>query len=155
MSQPQFEVIQRLKEYGYRLTPQREIMLSVLAKNNKHLSAEEVLRRVRRTYPYLNKSVVYRNLELLTELGLVSQTNLGQGAIEFELHQHPHHHHIVCRHCHHSAEVAPELFGGLELELRKRYGFAADLDHLAIFGLCRKCQSSKKSQRGHHPHTLS
>jgi Fur family ferric uptake transcriptional regulator len=137
-------MVQTLRATGHRLTPQRESVLAVIADSHVHLTAEEILRRARERYPYLNKSAVYRSLGMLTQIGLVTQTDCGRGRIEYELHQHPHHHHLICRDCHKTLEVEHALFAALEKNLLARYGFQADLDHFAIFGHCRKCQSKKK-----------
>ncbi len=134
------ELMEQLRASGHRLTPQRESVLTVLAESDTHLTAEEVIQRVRRRYPYLNNSAVYRSLDLLTGLGLVNQTDLGQGRVEYELHVHPHHHHLVCRSCGSITRVEHACFKPLERQLRERYGFEADLDHFAIFGRCGKCQ---------------
>jgi Fur family transcriptional regulator, ferric uptake regulator len=148
------DLINSLTERGYRLTPQRELLLSVLGDTAKHLSAEALLERVRQVYPRVNKSVVYRNLELLTQLGLISCVDLGQGRVEYEVHRHPHHHHLVCRNCRHVIEVSSEAFTALQQRLLDQYGFAADMDHLAIFGLCRNCQTKAAAHNSHHPHAL-
>ncbi len=140
------EMLAVLRASGYRLTPQRESVLAVMAGSETHLTADEILRRVRTRYPYLNKSAVYRSLELFTRLGLVSQADLGQGRVEYELHQHPHHHHLVCRDCGGVMQVDNECFSSLEKRLRQKYGFQADLNHFAIFGLCRKCQPHKTNK---------
>jgi Fur family ferric uptake transcriptional regulator len=147
-------LVEQLSALGYRLTPQREILLSVLSESDKHVNAEALLNRVRQVYPRANKSVVYRNLELLTRLGLISCVNLGQGRVEYEVHHHPHHHHLVCRHCKHVIEVNSAAFAALQQELLEQHGFEADMDHLAIFGLCRKCRSKHTVRNGHHPHAL-
>ena len=76
------EMVKTLRASGHRLTPQREGVLAVICDSQAHLSAEEILQRVRMRYPYLNKSAVYRSLELLTQLGLVTQTDLGQGRVQ-------------------------------------------------------------------------
>ncbi len=138
------ELKKNLRAAGHKLTPPREILLTIIAQSSDHLSADEILRRARRADPHLNKSVVYRNLDLLTQLGLISCTKLGKGCTEYELHRHPHHHHLVCRKCHQRVEVAPELFEQLAEELQGRYGFAAHLDHFAIFGVCRRCRSDNR-----------
>jgi Fur family transcriptional regulator, ferric uptake regulator len=143
-----------LTQRGFRMTPQRELLLSILAKAAKHLTADEILAQVHRTYPRLNKSVVYRNLELLTELGLISRVDLGQGHVEYEVHRHPHHHHLVCRRCKATLEITSETFATLQHQLLERYGFVADLDHLAIFGLCQSCQAKPDPLEEHHPHEL-
>lgn len=148
------ELVKNLRSTGSRLTRQREVILSVLAQSESHLRADEILRRVRRVYPQLNKSVVYRNLDLMIRLGLVSQIDTGQGRVEYELHHHPHHHHLVCRNCNATREVKAPLFAELERDLLTRHSFAAELDHFAIFGLCRRCRVKKQNAR-HHPRDLS
>lgn len=134
------ELVQSLRKAGHRLTPQRESVLAVIAASGGHLTAEDILARVRKRYPYLNKSAVYRSLELLTELSLINPTDLGHGRIEYELHRHPHHHHLICRHCKHVQQIDHTALQTLQRKLERDFGFHADLDHFAIFGTCRKCQ---------------
>ncbi len=134
------ELINSLRASGHRLTPQRESVLSVVAEAKGHLTAEEVLERVRRRYPYLNKSAVYRNLEMLTELGLLTVTDLGHGHVEYELFRQPHHH-LVCQNCKQVEQVDHSIFDDLQKRIETEYGFRPALDHFAIFGICRKCQS--------------
>lgn len=145
------EMLDALRKAGHRLTPQRESVLSVIASSNSHLTAEEVIQHVRKRYPFLNKSAVYRSLELLTSLGFVTQTDLGRGHIEYELHRHPHHHHLICRNCHEITELKHDAFTALSKKLETEYGFKADMDHFAVFGLCRKCKTnaSKKYIHSH------
>lgn len=140
----QAEMLKTLRAAGHRVTRQRTSILAVIAENNTHLTGEEILQRVRKRYPYLNKSTVYRSLDWLTRLGLVNQTDCGRGAVEYELHSHPHHHHAVCRDCGRIEAVDHALFIPLEKVMQARYGFQADLDHFAIFGLCRRCRSKTR-----------
>ncbi len=131
-----------LRQAGHRLTPQREMILSVIRASDGHLTADDILKRVRARYAYLNKSAVYRTLDLLTRLNLVDQIDFGEGRVEYEIHQHPHHHHLLCRNCGKRMEIDGRFFVTLEKTLRAQYGFSADLDQFAIRGLCRKCQNS-------------
>jgi Fur family ferric uptake transcriptional regulator len=123
------------------------MILAVVCESDSHLSADEILKRVRKRYPYINKSAVYRTLDLLARLSLVNPTDFGQGRVEYEIHQHPHHHHLLCRNCHAMVEVDERVFTPLEKTLRTEYGFFADLDHFAIFGLCRKCQKAESKKQ--------
>lgn len=132
-------LLEDLRQTGHRLTPQREMILEVICASNGHLTAEDILERARTRYPYLNKSAVYRTLDLLTQLSLVNVIDFGSGRVEYEIHAHPHHHHLLCRRCGHRTEVDEHVFAPLEKALLADYGFAADLDHFAIFGTCRKC----------------
>jgi Fur family ferric uptake transcriptional regulator len=137
------QFIDELRERGHRLTPQRELILSVICDCSGHVTADEILRRVRRRYPYMTKSAVYRTLDLLAQLSLVNPTDFGQGRVAYEIHQHPHHHHLLCRNCQGMVEVDERHFAPLEKALRVDYGFKADLDHFVIYGLCRRCSSQR------------
>jgi Fur family ferric uptake transcriptional regulator len=146
------ELVRSLRQAGYRLTPQRESVLAVVAESGGHLTAEEILARVRVRYPYLNKSAVYRSLDLLAGLSLVTQTDLGHGRVEYELHRHPHHHHLICRECKHVEQIEHGAFRTLQKKLESEFGFHADLDHFAIFGTCRKCAPRAAKTLKHHTH---
>jgi len=69
-------LLDNLRQAGHRLTPQREMILSVICESDGHFTADEILQRVHARYPYFNKSAVYRTLDLLTRLGLVNTTDL-------------------------------------------------------------------------------
>lgn len=150
-----FELVQSLRQTGHRLTPQRESVLTVVAESDGHLTAEEILARVRERYPYLNKSAVYRSLDLLAELSLVTQTDLGHGRVEYELHRHPHHHHLICRHCKAVQQIEHSAFEPLHRKLKNDFGFEADLDHFAIFGTCSKCRTHRAKGAKQHSHPLA
>lgn len=145
------ELVRSLRQSGHRLTPQRESVLAVIAESNGHLTADEILGQVRLRYPFLVKSAVYRSLDLLADLGLVTQTDLGHGRVEYELHRHPHHHHLVCRECKQIQQIEHSAFLPLARKLEDEYGFKPDLDHFAIFGTCKKCRKQVK-QKSIHPH---
>ncbi len=136
-----------LRQAGYRLTPQREAVIRVLGETHEHLTAHEIWRRARRHLPHLNKSAVYRALDVLTHLSLVNPIDLGQGEIQYELNVQPHHHHLVCQNCGKVTDIDERAFGTLEKILRTEYGFAPFLFHFAIFGICRECQRKVKNRR--------
>ena len=83
------------------------MVLEVLAAHPGHITAEKVLNAVQKRYPYVNKTTVYRTLELLTELGLASMTHMGGNQYEYELLESPHHH-LICKVCGDVIEL-PEL----------------------------------------------
>ena len=93
-----------LRKRGYRLTPQRHMILSVIQEANEHLSVEQITERVQQYNPHVSLSTVYRTLELLRELGVVVMTDLGSGKLEYELVNRPHHH-LICEKCHARIEV--------------------------------------------------
>jgi Fur family ferric uptake transcriptional regulator len=129
---------ERLRAIGQRATPQRLMILSAL-ETGEHLTADEVYCRIAGLSPAINRSTVYRTLELFRDLGVVSETDLGGGVREFELLDKCRHHHLVCHECGAIIEIDDTLVEPLRHQALQRYGFAADIDHLALFGRCRQC----------------
>ncbi len=128
-----------LREQGYRLTPQRLMILSAIHNTDHHISAEEIYAQVRAKYPQVNISTVYRTLELLKEQGLVTETDLGRGRSSYHSVENGHHHHLVCRKCGRVLELDESVLAPLEEVILRQCGFKADLSHLAVFGNCVKC----------------
>lgn len=129
-----------LRELGFRLTPQRLLILSVLQGTDEHISAEEIHSLVRQRYPFVDISTVYRTLDVLKGMGLVMETDLGEGRVRYHWAEKGRHHHLVCRQCGAVMDLEESVPQMLGEALRREYGFQADLAHLAIFGRCRRCQ---------------
>ncbi len=134
------DIAHRLSELGYRLTPQRIMILSAIEKSDGHISAEEIYAQVRARYPHVNISTVYRTLELLSELGLVTETVMGDGRVRYHSIVKGHHHHLVCQRCGEIIDVEESMLNRLWDEIGQRYDFEVDMKHLAFFGLCAKCR---------------
>ena len=132
--------VQTLREHGYRLTPQRLVILAAIQNSDGHISAEEIHAQVRAKYPGVNISTVYRTLELLKGLGLVTETDLGEGRVRYHSADKGHHHHLVCQGCGAIIDLDESLLNSLKNTLLQQYNFKADLRHLAIFGHCLNCQ---------------
>lgn len=134
----------KLKEKGYKLTPQRRATLDTIIENKgKHLSTEEIYDLVKDKCPEIGLATVYRTLQLLDELELISKINLDDGCSRYELntqeddHQH---HHLICVKCGDIIEVEVDLMEALEEEIEKNYDFNI-MDHkVKFFGHCSKCQ---------------
>ena len=139
-----------LRESGHRLTPQRMLVIEALHHADKHISAEELYRQLHRRYPYANISTVYRTLELLKELNLVTETDFGEGRVRYHVADKGHHHHLVCRSCGKILDMEESLLHPLERTLIQKYGFDADLRHLAISGQCEACRGKKRKEERCH-----
>lgn len=135
------ELASWLRAVGQRVTPQRLLILGAFARPGEHLTADEVYARVGPLMPAVNRSTVYRTLELFRDLGLISETDLGGGVREFELLAGGRHHHLICRDCGEMLELDDDLVRPLREAIRTRYRFEALIDHLALFGRCATCQS--------------
>jgi Fur family ferric uptake transcriptional regulator len=132
-------IVDKLAEQGYRLTPQRLMIVSAIEESDSHISAEEIHARIVARYPNVNISTVYRTLELLKRLGLVTETDLGEGRVRYHPAEKGHHHHLVCQECGAIIDLDESLLAPLKSALLREYKFSADLTHLAILGRCVNC----------------
>lgn len=132
-------LVEELKGRGVRVTPQRAIILESIEAMPGHITAEEVYTAVQRVNRYINLATVYRTLDLLRELNLIIETDMGANAVQFALRTHGAHHHAVCRRCSRSFEFPDDLLQPLIHDLADDYGFTADARHVVIFGWCAGC----------------
>ncbi|NTV99959.1 MAG: transcriptional repressor [Oscillochloris sp.] len=135
-------LIHNLRERGHRLTPQRRLVLEALQRGDHHMSADEISQAITTHYPSISidPTTIYRTLHWLRDTDLVSETSLGQNRMVYALMSNHNHHHLVCECCNGMIEVDPTILDSVRQELAERYGFAARLNHIAIFGTCARCQ---------------
>ena len=130
---------ERLRGSGYRLTPQRELILAAVERLG-HATPDEVLADVRRHSEAVNASTVYRTLEILEELGLIRHAHLTDRAPTYHSVTDNEHFHLVCRNCRTVISVEPDVLSELQQTLDADHGFTIDVGHLTVFGRCAKCQ---------------
>ena len=129
-----------LKEKGFKLTPQRRLILDIIHQADAHVTADDIVNTVRERMPGINKSTTYRTLELLENLGCVVKSEMNNKTIYHHAEE-GHHHHLVCGHCGKTIVCDEGLFSSLEQELKDRYGFHVNLHHVVTTGLCRECST--------------
>jgi Fur family ferric uptake transcriptional regulator len=129
---------EELRAKGYRVTPQRQLVLEAVTAL-EHGTPEEICTAVQRTAQGVNISTVYRTLELLEELGMVKHAHLGHGPPTYHLAVDAEHVHLVCRGCGAVSDVPPTVADGLVGVLRGEHGFETDVHHLTVYGVCANC----------------
>jgi Fur family ferric uptake transcriptional regulator len=128
---------EQLRQKGYRLTPQRELILQAVEQLG-HATPDEVLAEVRTHSTAVNASTVYRTLEVLEELGLVRHAHLSDRAPTYHSTSEHEHFHLVCRECHKVISVDPDVLTPVTERLAADHGFAIDVGHLTVFGTCEE-----------------
>lgn len=144
------DMLTRLRDEGERLTHPRRKVLEVLTRSGDHLTVNDVQRALRQAGEEMDSATIYRVLQWLKQVGLISQTDLGGEAIVYQVIDDHRHHHLVCLSCGSVSELDDGALDGLRRTLRRDYGFEPRIDHLAIFGLCRACRPKETSP---HPQT--
>ena len=132
-----------LRQRGFRITPQREMIIQIIAHSDTHLTAEQIYAQVSQRTRALNLATVYRTLELLVETGAISRLDLGDGQVSYAAHHHGSHIHLVCRCCGAMINASQDLLETLDTQLQAQYSFTADLQHISIPGICAACQSAQ------------
>lgn len=142
----------QLRGSGRRLTAAREFILDVVSRKGGHLSAEDVFEAVRKQYPRVGLVTVYRTLDLLVEMGLLSRHEFGDGCARYERikgsEKDDHHHHLVCSVCHRVIDYRDfiddeiRLLKKTEAGLSKKFKFLITGHVIEFHGLCNKCHVS-------------
>lgn len=140
MSHDMETIAARLRREGYRVTPQRQLILDAVCGLGGHVTAEDVHETVRELVPSLNQGTVYRALNFFCDQGIVAATRRADGLTVYEIAGHPPHHHFVCRACGENHEVPQEMLQPLFDRAHKELGFTIEMDHISFFGLCDHCR---------------
>lgn len=132
-------ILAELKAAGVRLTPQRLLVLQTIAESPGHVSVEEIHRKARRAYPYLDVATVYRTVQMLKRHNVVTEIGIGH-RLHYELAvSGARHHHMVCEECGGAFDLAPRQLAELRDRLEREFGFRANLDHFTVTGVCATC----------------
>jgi Fur family ferric uptake transcriptional regulator len=116
------------------------VLEALVEAEDAQLTAEDLAAEVHASHPRLNESTVYRTLELLEELGVVSHVHLGHGPSHWYLSHGRQRWYLTCTGCGRVSVADPDLLSSLTSELERRSGFVVDSGHFAITGLCRACR---------------
>ncbi len=143
------ELRKLLQEKGFRMTSQREAVLRAIQScKGKHLTAEEIYEQTREISPDIGIATVYRTLQLLTELGMITKDYLGDDTVRYEQSHEPQshtHHHLVCLACGRILEAQEDLMQVIEQLIQDRYRFEIVDHRIQFLGYCEKCSHLGKT----------
>jgi Fur family transcriptional regulator, ferric uptake regulator len=139
------EVLDALRNRGYRMTPQRRAIVSEIMNTRGHIAPQDLVQRVKGKLPGVNDSTVYRTLDLLEEMGVVSHAHLGGGPAYHHA-GHNDHVHLICERCGKTDQLLDTDTVPLQQAIAKLTGFQADFTHFAISGLCERCAARSQER---------
>jgi Fur family ferric uptake transcriptional regulator len=132
-------VREQLRASGLRWTPQRRTLIDVLSKTDGHVTGAELIERCRQLDPATIPSTVYRTLDVLEGLGLLSHSHRADGREEFHVQPTEAHGHLHCTSCGTTWEVLSGEADAVVASMRRSRGFTVELSHLSISGQCADC----------------
>ncbi|MCS7283214.1 MAG: transcriptional repressor [Anaerolineae bacterium] len=133
-------VVRRLREQGYRLTPQRMAVLQAVLKGPGHLSAEDIYQQVADAFPMMSLATVYKTLEVLRDLGEVVELSV-EGQARYDGNPRPHVH-LICEKCRAVMDWSAEVDFPVAEAAIVASGFRPSYYRLEVYGLCPRCQAS-------------
>jgi Fe2+ or Zn2+ uptake regulation protein len=137
----------RLREAGKRITPQRKLVLAILARASEHLDANDIYDQGRRRDVHLSLSTVYRTLSMLKETGVVRELHLDGEQHHYELDGKDEHSHLVCMECGQVIEADSTPFAEAASVTAQVYGFEVASAHVELAGYCADCRKGRDVHR--------
>lgn len=130
-----------------RQTLQRRKIIDIFLSTEKHVSADELYKLVKKKDPSIGYTTVYRTMKLLLECGLCEEADFGDGILRYEhKYAHKHHDHLVCTKCGKFTEVHDEGIELMQERLAKKHKFMPTKHKLQIFGICKRCIMSSREK---------
>ncbi|AXK35936.1 transcriptional repressor [Streptomyces armeniacus] len=133
------DLLERLRERGWRMTSQRRVVAEVLDGDHVHLTADEVHARAAQRLPEISRATVYNALGELVSLGEVTEVSTDGRARRYDPNAHLPHHHLVCSRCGTIRDVHPAADPLADLPEEERFGFTVSEAEVTYRGLCPSC----------------
>ncbi len=128
--------ISEMKKIKKRVTPARLLMFKILTSARSPVPAEIFVRKIG-----VNKTTIYRDLDLFLKKGFIEEADFGDGTKRYELKEQKHHHHLICMHCKSVRDVSFEENLEKEEDKIKRFQRFQVVRHdLEFFGYCQNCR---------------
>jgi Fe2+ or Zn2+ uptake regulation protein len=147
MSHQQLDYRARMRESGFRVTPQRQLILDAICEGGGHTTLPDIYARVHAKTPDISRATVYRALDFFCQLGLVVAADIGGEHTVYEIAGATRHHHLACRQCGQVEQVDPEIMETLFTRIEGEQGFKVNTDHIVLMGTCKRCLASPKRKR--------
>ncbi|HPO57222.1 MAG TPA: transcriptional repressor [Anaerolineaceae bacterium] len=140
------QLINKLREQGHRMTPQRAAILKAFAENPSHPTVEQVYEQVRREFPMTSLATVYKTVAMLKEQGEIIEISLGAGSSRYDAARLEPHAHLICTGCSRIVDVDDSQLAVAPEYLAEKYGFNLHSQRVDYYGLCPSCQAAGQSQ---------
>jgi Fur family transcriptional regulator, peroxide stress response regulator len=133
-------LVEKLKTHGYRITPQRAMVLKIITENPDHPSVEQIYEHVRSHFPMTSLATIYKTISMLKDENEILELGFAGNSSRYDgLKPYPHPH-LICVKCQKIIDPDIELFGELPQELAQKYGYQIVNQRVDFFGICPSCQ---------------
>lgn len=135
-------MVDKLKEKGYRITPQRLAVLNILAQSTDHPDVENIYTQVKKNFPTTSMATVYKTINVMKEVGEVIEIAFGDGSNHYDGNKPYPHPHLICTGCKKIIDPDLDSLKHMTQELVKDTGYLIKSHRLDFFGICPECQEN-------------
>jgi Fur family peroxide stress response transcriptional regulator len=146
MTDPQVrlaELVEKLRERGHRITPQRLAILRILAASEGHPSAEDIFDQITSEFPTTSLATVYKTITTLKEIGEVLELEFSNGSNRYDGNKPTPHAHLVCVQCGNIVDPDLDILDTLPRQIAARTGYQLVTHRFDIYGICPRCQAER------------
>ena len=136
-------IIQKLRDNGHKITPQRLAIVRILAKSEGHPSVEDIYLRIQKDFPTMSLATVYRNILLIKSLGEVLELGFPDWSNRYDGNKPNPHPHVICIKCKKIVDPDLESLDEMKKEVALETHFKILSHRLDFFGLCSDCMAEK------------
>ncbi len=136
----QRKIVATLRQHGYKLTPQRRVVIQAITSNQKHLTPTAIYAKVHQDQLHIGLVTIYRTLEILARLKLICELHAGDNCRSYTISAPGHHHHLICSNCGKVVDFPGCALEEAQQSLSRQTGFRIDEHLLEFMGLCQACQ---------------
>lgn len=136
-------IIKKLREAGYKMTPQRLAIVKIIAKSQGHPSVEDIHIQLKKDFPTMSLATVYRNIVLLKSLGEILELGFPDGSNRYDGNKPFPHPHIICIKCKKIVDPDLDSLEKMKKEVASETNFKILSHRLDFFGICGKCMVEK------------
>jgi Fur family peroxide stress response transcriptional regulator len=138
------QMLSKLRDHDFRITPQRMAVLRVLAASEGHPTVETIYEKIRAEFPTTSLATIYKTVSLLKEINEVLELGFADGSNRYDGNKPFPHPHVICTKC--KKIIDPDLSSLKDLtkEVAEETGFQIITHRLDFFGICRDCLSKRK-----------
>jgi len=129
----------RIKELGFRMTPQRQLILEAIERSGEHATLEEIFNQARELAPQISRTTIYRTLAMFSRYRLIHGNEISGGKV-YELVAEERHHHLFCHRCWADIRIEEDQFSDFKEKMDQEYGFLVLAEHHIFMGLCSNCR---------------
>lgn len=147
--EPSAEYLDTLRPTGGKRSSKRDLIVNVFLRQEGHLSADDLVDRIRQEDQKISRATVYRTLQWMVDAGVARKVDFGEGRFRFEhSYRHPRHFHLICKSCNRSSEFLSSDIEALIEEIAAVRNFSARQSVVQIYGTCEECRTGRQIPSG-------